>query len=82
MPPERAWQGESVSGKSVLLWAEQGFGDTVQFIRFAQDVAARGAVVGVLVPPELQRLMQSVPGILRVTLMGGPLPHYTICTAQ
>jgi tetratricopeptide (TPR) repeat protein len=78
LPLERAWQGEPVSGKWVLLWAEQGFGDTVQFIRFAQDVAAKGALVGVLVPPELERLMQGVPGILWVTAMGRPLPRYDV----
>jgi tetratricopeptide (TPR) repeat protein len=78
LPPERAWQGEPLSGKLVLLWAEQGFGDTVQFIRFAQDVAAQGAMVGVLVPPELKRLIQGAPGILWVTAMGEPLPQYDV----
>ena len=67
-----------MSDKRVLLWAEQGFGDTVQFIRFAQDVASRGALVGVLVPPELERLLQGVPGILSVTSMGDPLPAYDL----
>jgi hypothetical protein len=53
MPLDRAWRGEALRGKRLLLWAEQGFGDTLQFIRFARNVASRGAVVDVLVPPEL-----------------------------
>jgi len=78
LPLERAWHGQPLSGRLLLLWAEQGIGDTVQFIRFAQDVAAQGAMVGVLVPPELKRLMQGVPGVLWVTAMGEPLPVYDL----
>ncbi len=47
VPPIRLgfpeWQGEPVAGKSVLVWIEQGFGDQIQFSRFANSLKARGA---------------------------------------
>lgn len=39
----RDWFGEPLDGASILLMAEQGFGDQMQFLRFVPDVAARGA---------------------------------------
>jgi tetratricopeptide (TPR) repeat protein len=77
MPRQRAWRGEPLQGKRLLLWAEQGFGDTIQFIRFAQDVAALGATVGVMVPPELADLVRSAPGVTAVSIHGAqPPPAY------
>lgn len=76
LPMERAWQGESLQGSRLLLWAEQGFGDTVQFIRFAQDVAARGAHVSVLAQPDLAELLRSAPGVSEVLVQGPMLPAY------
>jgi hypothetical protein len=70
MPLDRAWRGESPHGKRLLLWAEQGFGDTLQFIRFARDVASRGAVVDVLVPRELAGLVRNVAGVDAVFVHG------------
>jgi tetratricopeptide (TPR) repeat protein len=76
MPPDRAWRGEPLHGKRLLLWAEQGLGDTIQFIRFAQDVALAGALVSVLAPPELAELIRSAPGVSNVVFEGGPPPAY------
>jgi tetratricopeptide (TPR) repeat protein len=76
MPPERAWRGEALEGKRLLLWAEQGFGDTLQFIRFAQDAALQGATASVRVPPELTELVRGAPGVSAVIPNGGPLPAY------
>ncbi|HEX7641189.1 MAG TPA: tetratricopeptide repeat protein [Burkholderiaceae bacterium] len=75
-PRARAWQGESVQGKVMLLWAEQGFGDTLQFIRFAQALAERGATVVAEVQPELQTLIAGVPGISQAIARGQDLPDY------
>jgi hypothetical protein len=76
MPADRAWRGEPLAGKRVLLWSEQGFGDTLQFVRFAQDVAARGATVDLLVQRDLVGLLQGVAGVNRVFAQGGALPPY------
>ena len=49
------WRGEQpLQGKTILLVAEQGFGDTINFVRYATLVAARGATVMLDVPPAAQ----------------------------
>jgi hypothetical protein len=50
------WRGENVSGRRILLHAEQGFGDTIQFIRYVPLVAKLGAEVVVEVQPALRDL--------------------------
>lgn len=57
------WQGEDLAGRSILLWAEQGFGDTLQFIRYAPLVRRLGAAVHVRCPAELRRLFSRIPGV-------------------
>ena len=55
------WSGQSgVSGKRVLLYAEQGLGDTIQFCRYASIVAALGAQVILEVQPALVNLLQTL----------------------
>ncbi|RDU98236.1 hypothetical protein [Trinickia dinghuensis] len=39
--PERRWRGEALAGKTLLVWAEQGYGDAIQFIRFLPSIVAR-----------------------------------------
>ncbi|HEX3952330.1 MAG TPA: tetratricopeptide repeat protein [Stellaceae bacterium] len=68
------WRGESLHGKRLLLYAEQGLGDTIQFIRFAPAFAARGAEIIVEVQPQLDGLMGSLAGIPQIVLHGDPLP--------
>jgi len=70
------WLGEAeVSGKTVLLHAEQGFGDTIQFIRYAPLLAARGARVICEVQPELRSLLSQF-GCLDVIAEGEGLPPF------
>ncbi|MDE2063949.1 MAG: hypothetical protein KGJ00_16230, partial [Bradyrhizobium sp.] len=58
------WRGDvPISGKTILLHAEQGFGDTIQFIRYARLVADRGARVICEVQPELALLLSQIGGI-------------------
>ena len=63
MPATPRWSGEDVDGKTLLLVAEQGIGDTLQFARFAEPIAARGARVLMHAPERLSRLLMSVPGV-------------------
>src|SRR5205823_4020280 len=68
------WQGEDVRGKTVLLTAEQGVGDALQFIRFAEPLAARGAHVLVQAHAELCDLLTTAPGVATALAAGQSLP--------
>jgi tetratricopeptide (TPR) repeat protein len=63
----RPWQGEALAGKSLLLIAEQGIGDTLQFIRYAGMLAGEGATVGLYVRrPQAAALLQTGRGVSAV----------------
>jgi tetratricopeptide (TPR) repeat protein len=71
------WLGkESLAGKTILLHAEQGFGDTLQFVRYAPLLAARGARVVLEVQPQLVRLLSGMRGVDIVLPRKAPLPHF------
>ena len=70
------WDGGDAHGKTILLTPEQGFGDSLQFIRFAPMLAARGARVIVQSQPALRRLLASAPGVSEVRGTDEPLPVY------
>lgn len=55
---ERLWKGEEPKAKRILLYAEQGLGDTIQFVRYVAPLQARGAEVVLEVQPMLRGLMQ------------------------
>ena len=56
--PQPAWKGEPINGRTVLLYTEQGFGDTIQFAPLVHRLAAMDARVIFEVQPELFRLMR------------------------
>ncbi len=64
------WRGEDLAGRTLLLWPEQGFGDTLQFVRFAPLAAARGARVILEVQPALVSLLRHMPGVAKVVAVG------------
>ena len=67
------WLGdEAVEGKRILLHAEQGLGDTLQFCRYAAVVAARGAIVTLEVQPSLLPLLQGLAGVTHLIAAGTP----------
>jgi tetratricopeptide (TPR) repeat protein/glycosyltransferase involved in cell wall biosynthesis len=76
--PQPMWDGSDLSGKTILLYAEQGFGDTIQFIRYVPLVAQRGGTVIVECQPLLVRLLQTVAGIDRVIPRGEVLPKFDV----
>lgn len=61
--PAPRWTGQKLNGETVLLYAEQGFGDTLQFCRYASMVAAAGGRVILVVPKALRRLMTALEGV-------------------
>jgi tetratricopeptide (TPR) repeat protein len=70
------WRGEPLSGKRLLLYAEQGFGDVLQFIRYARLLSGRGAEVLVECQRELVSLLSGQEGIAAVYGRGDDLPAY------
>ncbi len=70
------WRGEPIAGKTILVHAEQGFGDTIQFCRFVRDVAARGARVVLEVQPQLLGVLQGVEGAAQVVASATSLPSF------
>jgi tetratricopeptide (TPR) repeat protein len=71
------WLGEdAIDGKTVLLYSEQGFGDTIQFCRYVPLLAARGARVMVEVPGPLQELISNLAGATQVISKGNALPDF------
>ncbi|OGP50496.1 MAG: hypothetical protein A2Y79_06280 [Deltaproteobacteria bacterium RBG_13_43_22] len=74
--PKPIWQGEELKGQKILLHAEQGYGDTLQFIRYFPMVAALDAQVYVECPLELRPLIKDMTGVNRVIVRGDPLPEF------
>jgi tetratricopeptide (TPR) repeat protein len=72
------WDGSPLEGRTILLHAEMGYGDTVQFARYAPLVAQRGATVVLECQPRLVPLMESLAGVSRVIPRGAPLPEFDV----
>lgn len=70
------WDGSSLQGKTIFLVAEQGLGDTLQFVRYAALLAEQGARVVVEVHRPLRRLMKSCPGVDKVIVQGETPPPF------
>jgi tetratricopeptide (TPR) repeat protein len=77
--PQALWLGsENIAGMTILLHAEQGLGDTIQFARYVPHVAARGARVVLEVQRSLHTLMTSLPGGAQVVSAGDRLPYFDV----
>ena len=57
------WTGQELNGETVVLYAEQGFGDTLQFCRYAPMVTAAGGRVVLVVPKPLRRILSTLDGV-------------------
>jgi len=73
------WTGaQDVAGKTVLLHAEQGLGDTIHFVRYAKLVQRAGARVILEVPKALMPLMRSAAGVDQLLPIGGRPPSFDL----
>jgi tetratricopeptide (TPR) repeat protein len=71
------WLGaENIAGKTILLHAEQGLGDTIQFCRYAALVAQQGARVILEVQPALRTLLADIQGPHQIVARGDTLPDF------
>jgi Flp pilus assembly protein TadD len=68
------WDGSDPKGKRFLLWAEQGIGDTLHFIRYASLLKERGAHVISRSPASLMPLLARTPGIDQLVAENEPIP--------
>jgi tetratricopeptide (TPR) repeat protein len=64
------WQGEPLTNKSILAYAEQGFGDTIQFVRYLPLLVGRGAAVTLAVQPRLMALLSCMADLVTIVPLG------------
>jgi Flp pilus assembly protein TadD len=70
------WNGEARPGQTILLFSEQGLGDTLQFVRFAESVRERCARVVLSCPSGLTGLLATVVGVDEIIASGQPVPPH------
>ena len=69
------WDGTSLSRKSILIYAEQGFGDSIQFARYI-DLFPDTATIIVACQPELKSLLKSIERIDTLVTKGEDIPNF------
>ena len=75
--PQHLWLGDGdLAGKTILLYAEQGLGDTIQFARYIPLMARRGARIVLEVQQELVSLLEALSGVAAVRALGEALPPF------
>ncbi len=75
------WDGCPLNGKTLLLYAEQGFGDTLQFCRYIPLIKKAGGRIILECPQPLKRLMETVTGVDQVVAPGDRLPAFECHTS-
>ena len=77
--PQPLWRGgQALAGRTILLYAEQGIGDAIQFARYVPLVAQLGAQVLLEIPRELQDLFRGFAGAGAVFVKGEALPEFDL----
>ncbi|MBF0422124.1 MAG: tetratricopeptide repeat protein [Magnetococcales bacterium] len=77
--PLPVWQGEPLHGRRIVLIQEQGFGDTIQMIRYAQELTRQGARTLVTCDQALLRLFAAIPAIEHAVTIDDPMPEADYC---
>jgi Flp pilus assembly protein TadD len=72
------WDGSPLEGRTILLWCEQGLGDTIQFVRYAALVNARGGTVVLECPARMVPLLSTCAGVDRLVAEGEALPSFDV----
>ena len=72
------WDGSSLSGKTILLYAEQGFGDTIQFIRYVHLLVEYDTEIIVECQPELLQLFKNIGAIKKTIVVGESSPKFDV----
>jgi tetratricopeptide (TPR) repeat protein len=72
------WTGERLDGRTILVYAEQGLGDTIQFVRFIPEVVKAGGRVVLAVHPPLLKLLSDIEDVTLVALDQRPLPPFDV----
>lgn len=72
------WDGSNLEGSTILVHADQGLGDTIQFVRYAPLLAQQDAQVIVECQQPLRRLLSTVAGINQIIAQGMPLPEFDV----
>ena len=72
------WTGENLAGRTILVHAEQGIGDTIQFIRYLPWIAERGGRIVLECQPPLKPLLQSLPYVQALVAQGELLPPFDV----
>ncbi len=70
------WDGQMLGDRTLLLWSEQGLGETIQFVRFAPQLRAYASRIILACHPALVRLMMTAPGLDGVVALDGALPAF------
>jgi Flp pilus assembly protein TadD len=74
--PQTMWDGSEMSGKCILLHAEQGIGDTIHFLRYVPMVKAQGGRIILQCDKQLHPLLNSFEGIEQFIARNDPLPQF------
>jgi tetratricopeptide (TPR) repeat protein len=72
------WAGERLNGRTILIYAEQGLGDAIQYVRYVPRVVAAGGRVILAIHPPLRRLFADIAGVTLVSLDTVPLPPFDV----
>ncbi len=76
--PQPIWDGSNLDGKTIYIHGEQGFGDTIQFVRYIPLIVERGGRIILAAQKVLLSLLKTVDGISEIVTWGDPIPNFDV----